>query len=95
MRTTWAYERLFSIEDIPRQKGLPVERVSRTWRRWVDEGWKRGARRHRLPTTLVNGVKHTSLEAIREFIAMLGDHSPPKSSLDGQGGRVNRIKEQS
>lgn len=61
-------EKLLNATDLSKHTDAPVERSRETWRLWLSEGVEINGRITRIPHVRLQGVLHTSLEAVMEVI---------------------------
>jgi hypothetical protein len=79
-RRSWSGEKLLTLRDLSRElcrtSDAPIQRSHWTLRRWIIEGCavNGSKKRIKLPHTILFGERHSSVEAVREFIyAIAGD----------------------
>lgn len=76
-RRSWAGEKLLPLSELSRElhriPDSPVRRSHWALRRWVIDGSliHGTKKRVRLACTVLFGARHSSVEAVREFIALL------------------------
>lgn len=75
---SWDGEELLTLSELAKRQDLPIRRAAWSWRRWAKRGVpiEGTKRRLKLPTILVANIRHSSVEAVRDFIRMLG--GPPE-----------------
>lgn len=72
-RRSWNGERLLSFSDLARQPNLPVVRSHWCYRRWATHGLdvigrNNKVRKIKLASVSFGVARHTSIEALREFV---------------------------
>jgi hypothetical protein len=61
-------EKLLNVSELAKSPSAPVTRCRETWRRWLAKGIEINGRRVPIPHIRLQGVYHTSIEAIMEVI---------------------------
>jgi len=72
---SWEGETLLTMSQLSRQQEMPIRRASWALRRWATNGVPFHGdpeRMIKLPSVIIANVRHSSVEAVREFIDLLG-----------------------
>jgi hypothetical protein len=71
---SWGSEKILSFSELAKQPDLPIKRTHWALRRWAVDGVAVKGCRQRIKLAFfeIAGVRHSSVQAVREFIAALG-----------------------
>ncbi len=65
------------IRELIKQPRLPLQRTYRTWNKWFEAGIRINGALKQLPQIYIEGVRHSSVEAIVDFFNQLDREPPP------------------
>jgi hypothetical protein len=72
----WGHDRCLPIAELVKQR-LPLQRAAKTWSRWFESGIVVNGVLEQLPQIYIEGVRHSSVEAVVEFFNRVGRKAPP------------------